>query len=196
MTEPKSPIERVLDIAVYAPVGLAENAGEEFDRLVEKGRHRVEGQIQTARIVGQFVVQTARRQAQRVFESAVARVSAGPPDSDDGGRAVVAPAQQLDEQPPRTDSSADGSQPSGSPGGFNGSASGTDLAIPGYDSLSASQVVQRLEGLSREELEDVNRHEQAHRHRRTILNRVDQLLSGVEPEQPSSAPHETESEQP
>jgi hypothetical protein len=141
-------------------------------------------------------VQTARSQAQRMFESAVARVTAGPQDSVDSGTAIVAPAEQVDVQPPGADSSADGSQPTGPPGAGNGSASGTDLAIPGYDSLSASQVVQRLEGLSREELEEVNRHEQAHRHRRTILNRVDQLLSGVEPEQPPSAPPETEPEQP
>ncbi|MGH9018968.1 MAG: hypothetical protein ACRDY1_14550, partial [Acidimicrobiales bacterium] len=56
------------------------------------------------------------------------------------------------------------------------------LAIPGYDSLSASQVVQRLAGLSPSELADVQAHEQAHRHRRTILNRVAQLLAGVDSE--------------
>lgn len=49
------------------------------------------------------------------------------------------------------------------------------LAIPGYDSLSASQVVQRLAGLSQEELTAVGAYEQAHRGRRTILNRVSQL---------------------
>ncbi len=49
------------------------------------------------------------------------------------------------------------------------------LAIPGYDSLSASQVVQRLAGLSQDELAAVGAYEQAHRGRRTILNRVSQL---------------------
>ena len=49
------------------------------------------------------------------------------------------------------------------------------LAIPGYDSLSASQVVQRLAGLNQEELAAVGAYEQAHRGRRTVLNRVDQL---------------------
>ena len=49
------------------------------------------------------------------------------------------------------------------------------LAIPGYDSLSASQVVQRLAGLAREELEAVGEYEAAHRARRTILTRVGQL---------------------
>jgi hypothetical protein len=51
------------------------------------------------------------------------------------------------------------------------------LGIPGYDSLSASQVVQRLAGLSNEELVAVGAYETAHRARRTVLTRVNQLLS-------------------
>lgn len=49
------------------------------------------------------------------------------------------------------------------------------LAIPGYDSLSASQVVQRLAGLSQDELAAVGEYEAANRGRRTILTRVGQL---------------------
>ena len=50
------------------------------------------------------------------------------------------------------------------------------LAIPGFDTLSASQVVQRLDGLSRSELVAVRAYETSTRGRRTILSRVDQLL--------------------
>jgi hypothetical protein len=50
-----------------------------------------------------------------------------------------------------------------------------DLAITGYDSLSASQVVTRLEGLGTDELEAVRAYEIAHRGRKTILNKVAQL---------------------
>jgi hypothetical protein len=49
------------------------------------------------------------------------------------------------------------------------------LAIPGYDTLSASQVVQRLGGLSAAELEAVRSYEQSTRSRRTILSKVSQL---------------------
>ncbi len=49
------------------------------------------------------------------------------------------------------------------------------LAIPGYDSLSASQVVQRLAGLSGTELEAVRAYETAGRGRRTILAKASQL---------------------
>jgi hypothetical protein len=49
------------------------------------------------------------------------------------------------------------------------------LAIPAYDSLSASQVVPRLSSLSPAELEAVREYEAAHRGRKTILNRIAQL---------------------
>jgi hypothetical protein len=50
------------------------------------------------------------------------------------------------------------------------------LSIPGFDTLSASQVVQRLDGLNRTELVSVRTYEASTRGRRTILSRVDQLL--------------------
>jgi hypothetical protein len=49
------------------------------------------------------------------------------------------------------------------------------LAIPGYDSLAASQVVPRLAGLTSEELAAVGVYEAAHRRRTTILTRIRQL---------------------
>jgi hypothetical protein len=50
-----------------------------------------------------------------------------------------------------------------------------DLAITDYDSLSASQVVTRLPGLTLDELEAVRAYEVAHRGRKTILNKIVQL---------------------
>jgi hypothetical protein len=56
-------------------------------------------------------------------------------------------------------------------------ASGTvsGLAITDYDELSASQVVDRLEGLPRHELEAIRDYERGHRARNTILGKIDQL---------------------
>lgn len=50
------------------------------------------------------------------------------------------------------------------------------LPITDYDSLSASQVVSRLQGLSTGDLEAIRAYEAATRSRKTILNRVQQLL--------------------
>ena len=49
------------------------------------------------------------------------------------------------------------------------------LPIPDYDELSASQVVERLEGLAPQELDAVHAYEAAHRGRNTILGKLAQL---------------------
>ena len=50
-----------------------------------------------------------------------------------------------------------------------------DQLIPGYDDLSASQVVKLLVDVSPESLKEINAHEESGRGRRTILNRIEQL---------------------
>ncbi|HTZ07796.1 MAG TPA: hypothetical protein VMB72_01920, partial [Acidimicrobiales bacterium] len=142
------------------------------------GRHRVEGQVHTARLVGQFAVQLGRRRVVETLDHFVAPAPApAPPPVPDPAREV-----RSDQHPSavwaRPVEAVAPPAPSARPGtnGVVGEAA-TALAIPGYDALSASQVVQRLEGLSAEELEEVRAHEHAHRQRRTILHRVDQLLA-------------------
>ena len=72
---------------------------------------------------------------------------------------------------------ADGAALAGAGGAAPGPASTavTGLAITDYDELSASQVVDRLEGLPRHELEAIRDYERAHRARNTILGKIEQL---------------------
>ena len=51
-----------------------------------------------------------------------------------------------------------------------------ELPIEEYESLAASQVVARLPALTADELATIRRFEAAHRGRRTVLGRIDQLL--------------------
>lgn len=51
------------------------------------------------------------------------------------------------------------------------------LAIGDYDHLAARQVVARLGGLAPGELGAIERYERAHRHRQTVLRRIEQLRS-------------------
>lgn len=166
MSEHKKPVDKMLDLLVYGPAGLAMTAVEEFPKLVEKGRHRVDGQLHAARLVGQFAVQMGRRQ----LESALGGLGGSSPSPTS--------AQQSDgaDAPPSSGLTEPSAAADHAPPSDNGALASDALGIPGYDSLSASQVVQRLGGLSSAELEAIRDHEQAHRHRRTILNRVEQLL--------------------
>jgi hypothetical protein len=55
------------------------------------------------------------------------------------------------------------------------------LPIDEYESLAASHVVARLDSLTPSELRQVRRFETAHRGRRTVIGRIDQLLGGATP---------------
>jgi hypothetical protein len=205
-TDGKSPADRLLELVVFGPAGLAVTIVEEFPRLVEKGRHRVEGQVHTARLVGQFAFQMGRRQIEETLAHLGRRPDAprSPGTADDDAHSGL-PAEPVDASgtvapAPGAGSAkvvppSDGATPTAGAeeapveapatqavwvegGVANGSGVASLLAIPGYDSLSASQVVQRLEGLSAEELEEVRDHEADHRQRRTILHRIEQLLTG------------------
>jgi hypothetical protein len=166
--------DHLLDVVVFGPAGLALTAVEEFPKLVDKGRNHLEGQVRTARIVGQVAVQMGRRQLESLTRQWTSKESSPAPGATRSGP-EAAPA-------PSPSSPVPAAEPERTASGVaaNGHGDLQPLAIPGYDSLSASQVVQRLAGLSHGELIDVRAHEQSHRHRRTILNRVEQLLAGVD----------------
>jgi hypothetical protein len=169
--EEANPLEAALDLFVYAPVGLALTAAEEIPKLAARGRATVQAQMTMARIVGRFAVVQGRREVERRL--------GGPRPTSPASR-VTTPLQS------RAERTYDDLLGSGSSVPKPGAAMGPEhperpadeLAIPGYDSLSASQVVQRLAGLSREELTAVGEYEEAHRGRRTVLTRIRQLQGG------------------
>jgi hypothetical protein len=178
--EAPKPLDVALDVLVYAPVGLALTAAEELPKLADKGRARVNAQINMARVVGRFAVTQGRQSLERRL--------AGTLPSSDRPAAVVDPepagSAGADDVVANGSSSGPGSvggpapewgAPTGAAVTARPSPSPGRLAIPGYDSLSAPQVVQRLAGLNREELDAVRAYEDAQRGRRTILNRIDQL---------------------
>ena len=172
----KTPAERALDLLVYAPLGLALSARDLLPSLVEKGRQQLSGQVTQARVIGQFAVQQGSKEAGKAFEKA--RSSAESTLSarlgENGATTAAAPTPAAAGPAPAPEPvRAEPPPDAGAPAPLAGT-----LAIPAYDSLSASQVVPRLSGLSPAELEAVRGYEVAHRGRKTILNRVAQLQAG------------------
>ena len=171
------------DVFVYAPIGLATEVLETFPRLVKRGRERAK----LVRLIGHVAVTTGQRKVDGVVR--LVFEPGGPTPATDG------PSMAPDLAMPETsmpdsciDTGVDEVEMSDSDLGdveqpivvrhlhaaydFEQAAL---LAIPDYDSLSASQVVPRLAGLTTEELEAVRLYEASHRARRTILGRVAQL---------------------
>jgi hypothetical protein len=163
----RSPISHVLDLFVFAPLGLLADSHTLVPKLAESGRQHVDNRVQVARMVGQFAVQQGRQHA--------AKVVAGLRASGSGTEPVTASTPPTDE--PDIDDDVDDAAEARI-GVDDGGISEDDLAIPSYDSLAASQVVPRLVGLSSIELEAVRRYEEAHRCRRTVLGKIAILQQG------------------
>jgi hypothetical protein len=97
--------------------------------------------------------------------------------------AGLAPSRPPAEQPPAARPAprpAPAPEPAPGPAAANGDAAAAEraaLPIPGYDQLSASQVVARLEGLGPDELHTIRAYESEHRGRNTILGKIAQLTT-------------------
>ena len=181
----RSPLERAVDLLLHAPLGVMVTARDELPRLIAKGRQEATG----ARFIGKMAVGMGQREAGKLLRQATERLAdlglvpdprrspAGPthPPSEEQVAATVPapppPPSSPSTQPPEAPTDAAGPAAAGS------GPPAASLAIPGYDSLSAPQVVQRLDGLSADELESVRAYEMATRGRKTILSRVAQIQS-------------------
>ena len=170
MIDHKSPFDQALDLVLFVPVGLAITAREQLPRLAEKGREQVTGQVAMARMIGKFAVSQGQREATRVRQQAIGALSGFRVIPRNGKPGPPGPRGPATRRSP-------GLATNGSRDEEQGAPSSATLAIPGYDSLSASQVVQRLGGLAPEELEAVRQYESATRGRRTILSKIAQLQS-------------------
>ena len=194
------PRPSVLDVVCYAPLGLVHVATEELPKLARQRRQASENRIQLARWIGQIAVQQANRELRLRWSAVQASRTADTPAasvdevvtvgwSPDAPRlvdpAAAGSAEPIEPCEPPEGEPPEGELPEGEPAGAVDLASPDavvpsvdELPIAGYESLAAQQVVQRLATLSAEERETIRRFEAAHRHRRTILAKLDQLQAG------------------
>jgi hypothetical protein len=149
--------ECFLDLALYAPVGLALTIGDHLPGRVRRGAAAFGEQVRVARAFGELAVRFGRAEIERELRAerttgAADEVVPLPTDLADGAstdeRASVAVAD---------------------------SPSTASLPISDYENLAAIHVVQRLGSLRDDEIEQIRRFELAHRARRTILAKIDSL---------------------
>jgi hypothetical protein len=189
VSDDQNPAERALDLLVYGPLGLAfyvrDTVPTFLKVFVSRGRselqtrrRKVGNQASEARSLGEAALsfgpdvrrrvedglRSARELAEQAFSGLVVPgdgSSAAPDAPAASGRAARGdrpePASAVDTTAQRAEARA--------------------LPITDYDELSASQVVERLEGLPTDDLAAVRAYEEAHRGRRTILFKIDQLVS-------------------
>jgi hypothetical protein len=199
MAEQRPVPETLLDFLLYAPLGAAVTVMEELPRLADRGRERFGKQIEAAGMVGRFAVAGAMRRLKPPStdrhagsgtraDSGSVSAQAGPSTSERASSTRPRPAPSSTRPRPAAQPRAAASGPrspskpksrpretaTARPGRADPVSDG-ELPIPAYDTLAASQVVERLASLSPAELESVRKHESATRRRRTVLHRIAQL---------------------
>ena len=180
----KTPIDQAIDVFVYLPVGLVLDFPRSVPRYIEQGRRHVDRVLRLSHEIlpgglGDPVKQFEHLQAQTrstlralgVAAPTSARAAAPAAPAGSNGRSAPAPAAVTALRGP-VGTVASAERPA-DPG-----IDPESLAIPDYDSLSASQVVPRLDGLDADELEAVRLYESGNRGRKTILSKVAQLQAG------------------
>jgi len=194
------PVERALRMLVYGPVGLAcyvkDSAPTFLGLFVSRGQREVANVRRTVGerlgivtpepatpradplgTIGRAATQAGAAAATTVTpvvnSGIVAATSAL--RSVTGSPSTAAPSSAAPSTAARsTAAPSTAAPPAGAaPTGEGGSAA--DLPIPGYDGLSASQVIERIGGLPASALAQIRAYEAAHRGRRTVLASIDQL---------------------
>jgi hypothetical protein len=192
--------ERAVDLLVYAPVGVAlylrDTVPTFVNLFVSRGRaelgqrrRQAKGQVSQAKSLGEFAVGVGGPKVREQVEKGIAMARKGAEAVIAGVAGEEAPETPVgvapvpDEEPPPRPPRTDAPAPAAPPGETatataapTGPTAAT-LGIPDYDELSASQVVERLDGLQPGELDAVRAYEEAHRARRTILYKIEQLTS-------------------
>jgi len=147
MTEQRPLIEKVLDVVVYAPVGLVAQARSDLPKLVADGRARLENRVKVAHWIGEMAVTTGRREIEKRL--AAQQHSASPAAAQGASPTPAQPVAAPQRRAP----------------------------FDGYDELAAAQIVQLLPRLPHADLHLIRDYEFAGRGRRTIIQRIDLLLA-------------------
>lgn len=173
MADQRPPVERLLDLALYAPVGVLVALRDDLPKHVRQGRQAVENRVQLARFIGELAVKQGRIELSK-------RIEANRQAAADAAAAAEAEVRDGDE--PAVDTpvveTATATATTASPDAVAAvvEVPGTaELPIAEYESLAAIHVVERLSTLHPDELESVRRFESAHRARRTVLAKIAQL---------------------
>ena len=144
-------LQRVVDVAVLAPIGFVKRARTLLPELIEEGRSTVA----SAQTIGRFVTPILRKQGTKLVNEKVASVR--PKWAERSAPVVVAKAT-----PVRKNADA---------------GPATTEPFVGYDYLGSAAVVARLGEFTATQRRAIRSYEASHRNRRTVLGRLDQLDS-------------------
>lgn len=147
----RTPVDQLVDLFVYAPVGLMLEYQDLLPKLIKRGR----SQVQLTKLFGTM----AAKQGQRTVASRLDDVVGSATDTVAQGitefGTMVGLAPEREARPP--------------------SSTNQPLPIAGYDDLTAREIIGLLPDLSPTQREQIRIHESAGRGRKTVLAKLDAL---------------------
>ena len=167
----RNPVDQLVELFVYAPIGLLYERDDVLPKLVTRGR----SQVQLARVLGQLALRQGQTRVEDRLGEALNPAGSGLARAvtDIGALVGLAP------RPPARTASTVTPTPATvteAPSPDADTESGEEpLPIAGYDELPARVIVALLVDLSPSQRQVVRRHEAGHRARTTILNQIDRL---------------------
>lgn len=195
--ESKNPIDQLMELLVYAPVGLIYEYEDVLPQLVKRGK----SQVQLAKVLGQMASQQGQQKAKE-GQAKVAKDGASVDElvGDAIGQAALILAKAVTEfgqvvglapTSPDPDTSPDldtESEPAASAPPQKAAArtqkrAGTvarapkapTVPIAGYDALKAREIVPMLDDLTAAQRKRVRAYEVATRGRKTVIGKLDKL---------------------
>jgi hypothetical protein len=164
--EPRSPLARLVELALVVPIEVSGRIVEAVPAVVDKvpsAAERVKSEVVLARFLGKMVVDQGVREVR-------SRLT---PHEDEGPRtATSTPSPTIDVDRSGAPATAAASDVAA---GAHEAPEVATLALADYDHLSSAQIVGKLGGLDADERRAIERYERAGRHRRTILGKLAQL---------------------
>ena len=172
----KDSAEQLIDLLIYAPLGLALEYRTLLPELAERGRR----QLGFARSVGKLALGGLVAQADRTRSATEARAKPSPSpassDAEPTSEAKLPEAKKAAAKKAPAKKAA-AKKPAAKKADATASADADiDAVLPTYETLTARNIVGRLDGLNPAQLRIVAAHEGENRQRTTVLNRIEQLL--------------------
>ncbi len=182
----KSPTDQLLELLVYAPVGMIYEYEDVLDKVVKRGK----SQLQLARLIGKMAAKRGQNELEEnvgeVLETAAMTVARGitqfgqavglaPADSSETSQATEESPSAEPPPPPKKAPAKKAPAKKARPKKETATKSGSPLPIAGYDDLKAKDIVDLVEDLSPTQRARVRTHEADNRARKTILAKIDRL---------------------
>lgn len=171
----RRPVDQLVDLFVYAPVGLVYEYQDVLPKLIKRGK----SQVQIARFLGTMAAKQGQKTVEGRLEEAFGAASSTMAQgiTDVGARVGLAPDPAAQRRAAGNDASTAATTDTGAGAKTiaDQPASKTDtrpLAIAGYDELTAKQIVALVPDLTPSQRQRVADYEAANRARKTVLAKL------------------------